>query len=301
MDIRALAEHDLDAADRIYRLAFGTFLRLPDPMQFGGDSDRVLTRWRAAPDAVLAAYDGDQLIGSNFLTRWGSFGFFGPLTVHPDRWGSGAAQLLMKATMERFRQLGLDDIGLFTFPHSAKHVGLYQKYGFWPQHLTAVMAKQLDSKDRPPPPPAANWRDELEGCRQLAEAIMPGLDLTSEIVALKSLGLGELVTLRDDAGCAGFAIMHCGPGTEAGSGAGFVKFGAARDPAAFRQLLQETERTARAIGLEQLIAGVNTARMAAYRQLLDAGYKTVLQGVAMQFNNRPGFNRPDCLVIDDWR
>jgi hypothetical protein len=43
--IRQHAESDLSAADYICRLAFGTFLGLPDPMTFSGDADNVKTRF----------------------------------------------------------------------------------------------------------------------------------------------------------------------------------------------------------------------------------------------------------------
>ena len=95
IDIRPLAERDLTEADRIFRLAFGTFLGLPDPMAFAGDSDYVHTRWKAAPDAAFGAYEGETLIGSNFLTRWGDFGFFGPLTVDPSQQDKGVASALL--------------------------------------------------------------------------------------------------------------------------------------------------------------------------------------------------------------
>jgi len=50
--IRPLRADDLETADRIFRLAFGTFVGLPDPMQFAGDSDWVRARWL---DRVLPA------------------------------------------------------------------------------------------------------------------------------------------------------------------------------------------------------------------------------------------------------
>jgi hypothetical protein len=34
--------------------------------------------------------------------------------------------------------------------------------------------------------------------------------------------------------------------------------------------------------------------------LFDRGFAR-LQGVAMQRHNRPGFNRPDACIADDWR
>lgn len=301
MEIRPLAERDVDEADRVFRSAFGTFLGLPDPMAFAGDADLVRPRWRAAPETAIGAYEDDRLIGSNFLTRWGSFGFFGPLTVRPEHWNKGVARMLLDATMARLSDWGVGDVGLFTFAHSPKHVGFYQKYGFWPQRLTAVMEKTITAAGPKQTATDADWRGSLQACRALTQAILPGLDLTPEIEALKTQGLGDLVLAEDGVGLAGFAVMHCGAGSESGSGVAYVKFAAARDGDAFRALLGVAETFVRARGLERLVAGVNTARTGAYRMMLDNGFRSALQGVAMQLHDRPGFNRPDCFVIDDWR
>src|SRR5205823_12554357 len=90
--VRPLQEDDLAEADRVMRLAFGTFLGLPDPGAFAGDADYVRTRWRASPGACFAAEAGGELVGSNFATNWGSVGFFGPLTVRPDYWERGVGR-----------------------------------------------------------------------------------------------------------------------------------------------------------------------------------------------------------------
>ncbi len=47
--VRSMREEDLDEADRIMRLAFGTFLGMPEPLKFMGDADFVHTRYRADP------------------------------------------------------------------------------------------------------------------------------------------------------------------------------------------------------------------------------------------------------------
>ena len=141
--IRPLTEDDLPAADHIFRLAFGTFLGLKDPLQFSGDADNVRTRFRADPSTALAAEASGELVGSNFIANWGSIGVFGPLTIHPNLWEKGIAKQLLKSTVEYFTKLGTRHIGLFTWSHSPKHLGLYQKFGFWPRFLTAIMAKQL--------------------------------------------------------------------------------------------------------------------------------------------------------------
>jgi GNAT superfamily N-acetyltransferase len=97
-----MRESDLPPASRILRLAFGTFIGAPDPENFRADRDYVTTRFRANPDAALAAEAEGTVAGSNFATRWGSFAFFGPLTVHPERWNQGVAQALLTATMDLF-------------------------------------------------------------------------------------------------------------------------------------------------------------------------------------------------------
>jgi RimJ/RimL family protein N-acetyltransferase len=61
------------------------------------------------------------------VTNWGSFGFFGPLSVHPDFWNQGVAKELIAAVCNRFEEWGIKQAGLFTFPNSAKHHALYQR------------------------------------------------------------------------------------------------------------------------------------------------------------------------------
>ena len=139
--IGPLKKSELEEAARIVRLAFGTFLGLPDPLAFMDDRQYMAPRFHSPNVKIVAARDGGRLIGSNVATRWGSFGFFGPLTVLPEYWDCGVAQQLLQATMTIFEGWGLRHSGLFTFPQSAKHISLYQKFGYWPRYLTAVMTR----------------------------------------------------------------------------------------------------------------------------------------------------------------
>ena len=311
ISVRPLKEADLLAADYIFRLAFGTFIGLPDPLAFGGDADYVRTRWRADPAAAFGAEADRQLVGSNFATNWGSVGFFGPLTVHPDLWNKGVATRLLEPTMKLFRQWGIRHAGLFTFAQSAKHVSLYQKFGFWPRFLTALMAKSVAPPLNPPgwssfsAAPPSEQAEYAAACRALADAAYEGLDLTREIRAAQAQGLGDTVLVWDGSRLAAFGVCHCGPGSEAGSDVCYVKFGAARPgPAAaeaFSQLLLGCEALAAARGLGRLVAGVNAGRAQAYRQMLTRGFRATFQGVVMQRPDEPGYNRPDVYLIDDWR
>src|SRR6185312_10465758 len=186
-----LKKDELEEADRIVRLAFGTFLGLPQPLDFMGDRTFMAPRWRSSHVKVLAAREGGRLIGSNVATRWGSFGFFGPLTVLPEYWDRGVAQRLLEATMTTFDTWGLRHTGLFTFPQSAKHVGLYQKFGYWPRYLTAIMTRMPETTPEPTKKPvllsafAKSQREQaIQACAKLTHKIDKGLDLTGEIRAV---------------------------------------------------------------------------------------------------------------------
>jgi GNAT superfamily N-acetyltransferase len=308
--VAPLEESDLPEADRVFRVAFGTFLGLPDPGQFHASADYVRTRWRASPSSAFAAKLNDQLIGSVFAAKWGSVGLFGPLTVRPDCWDKGVGKSLLGPVMDLFGKWDIKHAGLFTFAQSTKHVALYQKFGFWPRYLTAVMSKPVSAIPDPPPSrygglDKGGRENCLAACNALTGAIFQGLSVEWEISAVASQQLGDTVLLWDDGRLVGFGICHCGEGTEAGQGSCYVKFGAVQPgpgaEIAFHRLLKGCERYAATRGLSRLVAGVNLARHAAYRGMLEAGFRTDFQGVAMQKPNEAGYNRPEALLIDDWR
>jgi GNAT superfamily N-acetyltransferase len=311
VDVRPLAERDLPEADRIFRLAFGTFMGMDDPTTFAGDSDWTRTRWRSDPDGAFGAYDGDTLVGSNFATRWGSFGFFGPLTVRPDLWNGGVAKRLLDATMARFEEWGVRQAALFTFAQSTKHVGLYQKYGFWPQQLTIVLSKRVERDTAMPGGsffsrvPAPDRPALLARSAALTDAVLPGMDVRREIESVDRQRIGDTVLLSAGGELTGLAICHVGKGSEAGSGTTYLKFAAVRPgaeaPGNFAKLLDACEGLAAVRQARVVVGGVNTARGPAYRAMLERGYRPVIQGVAMQRPDQPGTNRPDRFVIDDWR
>jgi GNAT superfamily N-acetyltransferase len=132
-----LKESELEEAGRIVRLAFGTFLGLPNPLDFMGDRNLMAPRWRSTHVKVIAAREGGRLIGSNVATRWGSFGFFGPLTVLPEYWDRGVAQRLLQATMYDFPPMG-------RAAHRAVHVpAKRQARGFVPEvRLLAALSNR---------------------------------------------------------------------------------------------------------------------------------------------------------------
>jgi predicted N-acetyltransferase YhbS len=311
ISIRQMEEKDLGEADRIVRLAFGTFIGLPDPMAFMGDAQYVRTRWRANPKAAFVAVENGEIVGSNFATSWGSVGFFGPLTVRPDFWDRGVGKLLMRPVLECFASWGTSHAGLFTFAQSQKHVNLYQKFGFWPRFLTAIMSAPAAEAANDPAAvtfselSTADRQTTLDECRNLTDAIYEGLNVENEIRAVNDQNLGDTVLIRDGSKVVALAVCHIGAGSEAGSGTCYIKFGAVRPGADaqrnFDRLFDACQAIAIARGAKRVVAGVNTARVNAYRQMLARGFRTDMQGVAMQKPNEAGYNRPDVYLIDDWR
>ena len=307
--VRPLRADDLADADRIFRVAFGTFIGLPDPAQFAGDSDWIATRWRADPSAAFAADVDGRLAGSNFATNWGSVGFFGPLSVHPDLWNRGVARRLLEPVMDCFTRWGTRHAGLYTFAQSPKHVGLYQRFGFYPRFLIAIMMKPPGAEvaaayTRFSAVPTHEQAQSLSACRELTSAIFDGLDVTREIRAIAAQNLGDTLLVSEASRLLGVALCHLGPGTEAGSNTCYVKFAAARAGAdagtRFERFLDAVEAYAASRGAA-VHAGVNVGREAAYRRLLGRGYRTVIQGVAMHRPNATAYARPDVYVLDDWR
>jgi predicted N-acetyltransferase YhbS len=309
--VRPMRAADLDEADRVFRTAFGTFLGLAEPLAFAGDADYVRSRYAAFPERAFVAERDGVLLGSIFAARWGSFAFLGPVTTRPDCWDQGIAKRLLEPVIERFAAWGVSLAGLYTFAQSGKHVALYSRFGFWPRMLTALMARPVSGHAassaylRFGTMAPAEQESRLAQCAELTGRIYPGLDLSDEIRTVHRLKLGDTIVLAGDAGVEAFAACHWGAGSEGGSGTCYVKFGAARPgPGAaerFARLLAACDAVAHAESLKTLLAGVNAAREGAWRALVQAGFRTASQGVAMLRDNAEGYNRPEVFALDDWR
>ena len=324
VNVRNLREDDLDDADTILRLSFGTFMGLDDPMSFFGDSDFVRSRYTTDPNSAFAIEIDGNLVGSNFVTDWGSVGFFGPLSIHPTYWNKGIAKHLIIPVLERLAKLEIQYAGLFTFAQSPKHVYLYQKYDFWPRFLTSIMTKTITEKndekrlelsqkhEKPHDVRFTQIRNDvkslvLDDCKYLTNGIFPGLDLQKEILAVDSQKLGDTILLYDPSGnkLTGIAICHYGKGTEAGSNVCYIKFAAIstnnNSHSNFVRMLNSVESMALEKGIYKITAGSNMERHLAYKAMINYGFKSEFQGVSMHKGNKQGYNTPSTFIIDDWR
>jgi hypothetical protein len=210
--------------------------------------------------------------------------------------------------MELFGDWGVRHQGLFTFSHSPKHVALYQSYGFLPRFLTLVMAKAVTPTHADTPTTLSASGDPeaaIAACAAVTNAIYGGFEVEREIRAAERQKLGDTVLIPEGSELGAFAVCHLGAGTEAGSNACFIKFGAARPgadaPTRFSRLLDACEAFAAGNGAAVLIAGVSTARRGAYQELIDRGFRAELIGVTMHRPDEDGYHHPGAWVIDDWR
>ena len=113
--VRPLQEDELNDADHIMRLAFGTFLGIPEPASFMGDANFVHTRWKANPDAAFAAEVDGKLIGSNFASNWGSVGFFWPADDSSGSLGPGCSATTHGAHHGMLYKMGYEECRPFHF------------------------------------------------------------------------------------------------------------------------------------------------------------------------------------------
>ncbi len=310
--IRLMRAADLDAAERVFRLAFATFVGAPDPDSFMAGRDMLRGRFAMYPDGAHVAYDGDRFIGSCLATRWGSLGWFGPLTVDPAYWSMGIAKRLMEATVGVFERWDIRHAALFTFADSPKHHGLYQKFDFWPRFLTTLTTKEVGRGASLPTgwvrfsglSTPQRWHF-LQQSLALGDSLLSGLDLSLEIRHVADAQVGEAVGYAVDGSLAALAVCHFGPRSEAEPGSCYVKFAmAAPGPRArqsFLSLLAACEGLAAQESLHRLEAGVNLERSAAYRAMLGNGFRAQFCGVSMVRANDPGYNFANAYIIDDLR
>ena len=307
--VRPLERQELPEADRVFRLAFGTAAGLPDPLQMFGDAN-YMHRWSLPTGKVFAAEAEGRIVGTNFLSRWGCLGTFGPLTVHPDYWNQGVASKLMEITLSQFAAWETPTVSFFTSSHSPKHLWFYSKFGFTPGYLTTVLEKSVLSvpstgKILFSTLSAEQQSEALQAARVLTHKIYPGLDVSAEIQLVNDHKLGDTLLLWDHTDLGAIAVCHYGPGSEGGSGNCYVKFGAACPgqlvDRRFEQLLRACEEFASEHKLKTLTAGVNTSRHDAYQRMLTKDFKIRLIGVAMHQPPERDYCRSNIYVLDDRR
>jgi len=186
-----------------------------------------------------------------------------------------------------------------------------EQFGFYPRYLTAIRAAPAEAGTLPGDSRysalTAPGREAAEAASYaLTDTIYAGLDLRGEIRTVAARDLGDTLLLWEGASrLAGLAVCHWGPASEAGAGCLFVKFGAVRSGAGadarFAALLDMAGALAVSVGMEKVLAGVNSAREEAYTQIQARGFRSLVNVVTMHRPNEPGYSRRGVYAIDDWR
>jgi len=310
ISIRPLGESDLPEASSILRRAFATHFRMPLDT-FWMDRDFITGRWMTDTSLAFGAWIGDRLVGSSLGANWGSLGVFGPISTHPDTWNRGTASYLIPPVLERLKVLGARHIAFFTFADSTKHIGLYQKFGFWPRFLTAIMIGRVKVNKTVPQSTRysaiadadrAHW---LEACRSLTAEVRAGLDLSAEIRTAHSHGHGDTVFLTEGSRVEAVVLCEFGPKSPAGAGSCLIRFAALRpdseNEVRFGQLLSACEKLAADEGLKQVVACVSASRPKAFRHLVSMGYRAQRNGVTMHDPNEDAYNQASSYILNDLR
>lgn len=310
LSIELLQEADLEASETLLKLAFGTFLKLSDPLKFGGGAV-YWPRWYRDPSSAFAAKIDNQLIGYSLSANWGTYGGFGPLIVHPNYWDQGIGSRLMMASLEKIEDWKIKQLIFCTHANSPKHIYFYGKFGLSPRFLIAVFAQ-----NKLPNNPELNafrysqlspeqQTESLQDCYQLTDKIYEGLDFRAEIKNVQTCSLGDTIFLWDEAGLFAFAVCHYGETSEAQTNTCYLKFAAVRpDNQAkenFEKLLDESEKIAVIEGMSSLIFGIDTACENAYRQTLARKYQIQSLMLSLHKPNQSGHSRPEIYIIEDRR
>ncbi|HUT51696.1 MAG TPA: GNAT family N-acetyltransferase [Alphaproteobacteria bacterium] len=312
IELRQLGGDDIAEAARCDRTAFAAFLGLPGPDHFRPGADVIGPRLRAWPEASFAITDDGRLAGIALMMRWGSIAIVGPVTIFPEDWGKGHARRLMEALVQCADAAGVETMALITHAQSPTHIRLYEAFGFAMRRITSIMVKppakeaRLNGCAMIAPTDTVAVTQLVQGARLATDAMYSGLDLGSEIASVAGEGIGEFVVADGGTpGAGGFAICHHGPGSEASTGQYYVKFACVPPgvdaPLRFAELLNACEARAAAVGADVIIAGTSSARTTAYATMKDAGFRTIINCVAMMRPAGDLYNRPDILAIDDWR
>ncbi len=310
VDIRAMAAPDLSAVDRIYRLAFGREFNLPDPMLFREGSGVVPGRFAMFPDGCFVACVDGEITGFGMTNRWGSVGFLGPICVHPEAWGRGIARKLIAKCVAQFDLWKCTASGLFTNPSSPRHIRLYQEFGFWPRALTLVMSRKPDRIGKASPAYTTMSRASspratiIEAIARTTERTYAGMDLSCEIERMLDAGHGD-VFYRSYPDGVDFALCHYGLGSEGGPRMMLVKYAqVAPGVDALRRLAGLVEALldhAASLELEKIVLGVNSTQHAAYRMLLDFGFRADMHGARMHRPFLDLLDDAETYVLADWR
>jgi GNAT superfamily N-acetyltransferase len=325
VQVRRVRKGDLAKVKDVLEQSFGDFLERQlgtRPRQAFNGAQYVHHRWLMEPwGCFVAEEDGTKIVGAALAVTWGTVGLLGPVAVLTHYHNQTIAQQLIRAVEEFFDENKATLHGAVTYPHSAKHLAIFHKFGYRPKLLTALMSRALDRTGPRPlmPKPVkgaltARRYSGLEETKKMAalarfhrvtNAICRGMDLAKEVEIVDGLALGDTVLLERGPELIGFAIYHTPGVSEAPLGSLYVKY-LAIDPRHrklehLEQFVAAIEDFAQEHGLARVILPVYLRYWHAYSTLVKCGYQTDFTMVRMQKGKPEDYEDPADLLLDDWR
>jgi ribosomal protein S18 acetylase RimI-like enzyme len=174
----------------------------------------------ASNNSSLVYEIDNKVVGFNFIHIWGSFGWFGPLGVHPEYQGRGIGKALIKETIKSLKDdYKVSAIGLNTMPESPNNVGFYMSLDFVPHKLSLSLKKQLDfsneillSKNYDVNEININNESDYlilkDNLKLISNDIFDNFDLTSELQLIKDEAFGTAFTLKSGTKINGIVICY---------------------------------------------------------------------------------------------
>jgi ribosomal protein S18 acetylase RimI-like enzyme len=325
VQIRRVRKGDLSKVRDVFEQSFGDFLERQlgtRPRQAFNGAQYVHHRWLMEPwGCFVAEEDGAKIVGAALAVTWGTVGLLGPVAVLTHYQNQTIAQQLIRAVQEFFDENKATLHGAVTYPHSAKHLALFHKFGYRPKSLTAIMSRALDRPGTrpvlPKPPKGAltvrrfstleetKKKAALARFHRITNAMCRGMDLAKEVEIVDGLALGDTLLLERGAELVGFAVYHTPGVSEAPTGALYVKY-LAIDPRHrkvehLEQFVSSIEDLAQEHGLSRVILPVYLRYWLAYSTLVKCGYQIDFTMVRME-KGKPEDNGDSAdLLLDDWR
>jgi GNAT superfamily N-acetyltransferase len=260
----------------------------------------------AGEGAMLWRDEHDQVAAFNVAHHSGSEGWMGPLAVRPDRQGGGTGKAVVRAALDGLLDRGVTTLGLETMPRTVDNVGFYARLGFEPNYLTVTLTHDIARRGHGAPALLSHQKGmaselALNGIRRLANSLVAGVDFTHEILLTAELQLGDTSLIQSESGLDAFVLWHSVPlaDSRARDEVRVLKL-AARNAAAFDAAITATEAAAAAAGIRRVAFRCQTAYPAAFRRLVERGYRVRWTDLRMTFQGHPERHAREGVLFSNW-
>lgn len=267
------------------------------------------TIWRyAIEDAGDGAMRWDDehgaVVAFNIAHRSGSEGWMGPLAVRNDRQNLGVGRVIVETAIAWLQERGVGTLGLETMPRTVENIGFYSRLGFVPQHLTVTLTGEVTRRRvrgtflRLGSMSSSERLDLTERLRVRLDQSAPSYDFGREIELTQALRIGDTVVIERDGVVAGFALWHSASLADArpADELRVLKlFAESIDD--FDRLLVALESCAATHKIRRVAIRCQTAYRAAYRALIDRGYRVRWTDLRMTLEEFPEVRLPKGEVL----